>query len=555
MKRLLFVFLIFLLSFHAYNQVALEPTSNLSIYAFLDELASLKIISLNSAVQPYSRTFIGSCLDSAALYTSILSRRQQKELVFYRRAYALETHQPVDSRINIFRKSRSLSLALDPYGLVYRDTLLSMQIQPILGGQVFYNNNGNVVHRWYGASVIAYAGKHLGIYASLRDNWETQILTQPRYFTLQMGGNYKVKEGGRPGGDYSEMRGGISWAWKWGYIGLIKDQVIWGSGYHGSIILSGRTPTFPYIRLNLKPAAWVELNYIHGWLVSEVIDSSRSFITPQGTYRAVYRNKFLAANFITITPAKYVNISLGNSIIYSDMNIQPAFLIPLMFYKSIDHTLDHGIDNQNSQMFLDLSIRSVKHLHLYGSLFVDEWKTSRLFQKDQHNFVGGKAGFRLSGWPVHNFSLTAEYTRINPITYKHRIPSLTYASNQYNLGYYLGDNSDEWYLSASLKPVRGLDLSVSAWHARHGNEYVYDTGLDATTHPVLQNITWQNKSISLKARYEFLSNAYLFGEILFSKIQSFDVDGKSALYYLNLFTPKLFQGNQSTISGGFAFGF
>lgn len=555
MKRILYILLVFILPFHAYTQVALEPTSNLSIYDYLDELASLKIISLNSAVQPYSRTFIASCLDSAALHTSILSRRQQKELVFYRRAYAIETHQPVDSRINIFRNSRAFSLALDPYGLVYRDTLLSMQVQPILGGQVFFNGNGEVVHRWYGASMVAYAGKHLGIYASMRDNWETQILTQPRYFTLQMGGNYKVNEGGRPGGDYSEMRGGITWAWKWGYIGLIKDQVVWGSGYHGSIILSGRTPTFPYIRLNLKPAAWVELNYIHGWLVSEVIDSSRSYITPQGTYRAVFRNKYLASNFITVSPSHNVHISFGNSIVYSDMNVQPAFLIPLMFYKSIDHTIDHGIDNQNSQMFLDLSIRSVKHLHLYGSLFVDEWKTSRLFQKDQHNFVGGKAGFRLSGWPVHNLSLTAEYTCINPITYKHRIPSLTYASNQYNMGYYLGDNSDEWYISASLKPLRGLDLSISAWHARHGNEYVYDTGLDATTHPVLQNITWQNKSISLKARYEFLSNAYLFGEILFSNIQSFDVDGKSAQFYLNLYTPKFFQGNQSTITGGFTFGF
>jgi len=538
------------------SQVVPEHNSNTGIYAFIDELASLRVFSLNSSVQPYSRTLIASCLDSARAHRDRLNPRQQKELSFYCQAYALEmgtgNQQSIGHR-NL--NTGALRLSLRPYGITYRDSLFRFQLQPILGGQAFHNASGNVTHRWWGASMHATMGNHLAIYASLRDNWETEILAKPTYLTTRPGGNYKVHEGGRPGGDFSEMRGGITWAWKWGYIGLIKDHTTWGSGYHSPLILSGRTPSFAQIRLNLKPVRWAELNYIHGWLVSEVVDSSRSYITPQGSYRKVYRNKYLASNFITISPWRDVNFSFGNSIVYSDMDVQPAYLIPLMFYKSIDHTLNHNIDNQNSQMFFDLSIHRIRHLHLYGTFFVDEWKTSRIFHKNEHNFLAEKAGFRLSGWPFENLTLTAEYTRINPVVYKHRIPSLTYASNQFILGNYLGSNSDEIYTSLSYRPLRGLELSFSWWNARKGNDYDYVLGNEVATYPVLKDIIWQNRSWSFSTRYEFLPNAYLFAEYLHSNITAANADGYTAQYYLDLFTPVFYQGNRSTFSGGFCFGF
>jgi hypothetical protein len=537
------------------GQVVFEHTSNTGIYEFLDELASQKTLALNSAVKPYSRSFISSCLDTALVHTAELSTRQQKELRFYRSAFRLETGQYPTGKNNLLKKNKSAQIPLNLVALIYHDSLFRFQMQPILGGRLYLNDNGNLMHRWWGASMHAYIGNHLGMYASLRDNWETEMLAQPGYFTRHEGANYKVAQDGRKGGDYSEMRGGISWAWKWGYLALIKDHFSWGSGYNGSNILSGRTPSFAHIRLNIKPASWVELNYIHGWLVSEVIDSSRSYLTPQGKYRAVYRNKYLASNFITITPWKYLNFSFGNSIIYSDNTIQPAYLIPLMFYKSIDHTLSHGIENQNSQMFFDLSIRNIKHVHLYGSVFIDDWKTSRITSATEHNLVSWKGGLRLSNWPLPGLSLTTEYTRSNPVVYKHKIPDLTYASNRYNLGHYLGDNSEELYILLSYKPIRGLELSLSWMDAIHGNEYAYNSGNEATSYPVLKDITWHNRSLDMNARYQLFENAYVFGEILFSNITSADVDLNSSQYYLDLYTPAFFQGKQITLSGGFAFGF
>jgi hypothetical protein len=76
------------------------------------------------------------------------------------------------------------------------------------------------------------------------------------------------------GGDFSDSKGGISLYTWWGSIGLIKDNIVWGDSYNSSNIISGRAPSFPMLTLNLKPVRWLEFNYIHGWLVSNVIDSS-----------------------------------------------------------------------------------------------------------------------------------------------------------------------------------------------------------------------------------------------------------------------------------------
>ena len=97
-------------------------------------------------------------------------------------------------------------------------------------------------HRWGGLDAFAYIGKHWGLYANLRDNNETENISGPDYFTLREGGAYK-------GLDYSEMRGGITYSWKWGSFGIVKDHLEWGNNYHGAMILSDRAPSFAQIKL------------------------------------------------------------------------------------------------------------------------------------------------------------------------------------------------------------------------------------------------------------------------------------------------------------------
>ncbi len=76
---------------------------------------------------------------------------------------------------------------------------------------------------------------------------------------------------------------------------------------------------------------------------------------------------------------------------------------------------------------------------------MDEFSVSRIGDAERHNFTSFKGGLALTGWPVKDLFLAGEYTRTTPMTYKHRVPATTFATNLFNLGHYLSDNSEEYF--------------------------------------------------------------------------------------------------------------
>jgi len=547
-----------------------EHISYTRIYDYLDELATDGIIELNSVAKPYSRSFIAEKLLEAQTHKD-LNKRQLEELRFFLNEFALEQDKLPDSKLNLI-KNEQLNVAFIQPAFNYRDAMFRARITPLLGMDISYNGNGTLTKRWYGVDFQSMIGKNLSVYGSLRDiQVAGPLLARPTYLNDFPGYEYKESS---LGGDFSDSRGGIKYSWNWGSIGLVKDNIVWGDNYHGSNILSGRTPSFPMLTLHLKPAKWFEMQYFHGWLVSNVIDSTRFYLDNQDVKQYRMTNKFIAANLFTFTPVKNLNLSIGNSIIYAEADVQPAYFIPIAFYKSIDHTLTKGLglENQNSQVFLNFSSRNIKHLHLFTSVYADEISWSRFLPSSkERNPISYKIGAELSNFPVENLALIAEYTNTNIINYKHSIPALTWASNGYNLGSYLGDNSAEIYLAMRYKPLRGLDLSLSLTDAKHGNEYIYlrrdAQGVDAISkiisQPSLGDITWSNNSLAFNAQYEIINNAYAIINVVYSDIKGYNLTStpiagevrKTAQGYLDLFTPAYLQGKNTTITIGFSFGF
>jgi len=567
MKQTLITVIFTLAMLSTYAQDIPEHISYTRIYDYLDELATDGLIDLNSVAKPYSRTFIAGKLLEAQTQKKQLNKRQQDDITFFLNEFALEQDKLPDTKLNL-AKNDQLTLAFVQPAFTYRDTLFRARITPILGMHITGNKNGTLIKRWYGADLQTMIGKHLSIYGSLRDiSVDGPLLARPTYLNDYPGYEYKESTAG---GDFSDSRGGIKYSWNWGSIGLVKDNVIWGDNYHGSNILSGRTPSFPMLTLHLKPAKWFEMQYLHGWLVSNVIDSTRYYMDNLGGKHFRMSNKFISANMFTFTPVRNLNLSIGNSIIYAEENDNPAYYIPIAFYKSIDHTLTKGLnlENQNSQVFMNISSRNIKHLHLFTSIYSDEISWSRFLPSSKEkNPVSVKVGASLSNFPIENLSVTGEYTRTNIINYKHSIPAITWANNGYNLGSYLDDNSQEIYLALKYKPIRGLDLSLSYVDAKHGNEYNYVRDGHAIeniiSQPVLGEITWSNKTVGFNAQYEVTNNAYAIINVTYSDIRGYDLSStpiigevrETAQGYLNLFTPAYLQGKNTTVTVGFSFGF
>lgn len=575
------------------------------VYSLIDELVGDQIIDMSTVVKPYSRVIIAQKLQEAQQKDSLLNKRQREEIKFYLNDLALECDTIPTNWVQWSdKKTFNLSLAQPSFHYLSPKKNFKLRITPILGMDLIVNRKGMLMNRWYGAELQATIVNHVSVWGSIRDQsyngklglkdayFHTDAdkmygarIAQPGFLNPLPGKQYKEAN---YGGDYSDVRAGISaYSW-WGSIGIVKDNIQWGYSPVSSNIISGKAPSVPMITLNLRPVWWFEMNYYHAWLVSNVADSTAYYIEQTKTDQTVrqYRqaNKFMAANLFTFRPVHHLDISFGNSIIYAERGVQAAYFLPIAFYKSLDHLLTKGTgtQNQNSQVFFLLSTRNLKHLHVYGSVYLDEFKFARLKKSNpQHNPVSYQVGLNLTNWPLKNLSLKAEFTRTNIACYSQSIPQLDYTSNSYLMGNYMGDNAQNIYAALEYKPVRGLFFRLSYTHDTKYNKFDYirrEIGNIISQKPFNEKI-YQNQVVAFNAVYEIFNNCFAHIDVTWNNAQAFaptsagidgedrgyDVNGNlltgdnmlsgEALqtYYLNKFCPVYYQGKNLTFTAGLTF--
>ena len=462
----------------------------------------------------------------------------------------------------------------------YADEWFECKINPILGMDLTMNGRGMVMHRWYGAEIRADIVDHVAVWGSIRDHSYSgehlsdeyfptaghkaagAYLSRPGFMNTLMGGAYHAMSYGM---DYADVRAGIkAYTW-WGSIGLVKESVQWGDSYHSANILSGRAPSFPMLELKLKPCIWFRLDYIHGWLASGVVDSTRYYVgnpDVEGSQERYYNPaaKYLASNMLTFTPVRGLDLSVGSSVVYGNQNLFAAMSLPISFFNAIDYQM--ASSNDNSQIFLNISSRNLKYTHFYASVFVDEFSLSRWREaSNEFNFFGWKVGARLSNWPVKDLAVGVEYTQTNPGTYEHLYDVLKYTSNGYGLGHYLGDNAREVVAKVVYKPVRGLTLDLSYVGAWKYNELVYGYGTTFITRKPYEDVVWRNDEVKLHAVYEVVNNAYAFVDVGWNNARGFNVESDNlgaeirldADGYLKRYTPAFYRGENWTVKMGFSF--
>lgn len=582
------------------------PLTQTRLYDFIDELLTDGIVVRQTAVRPYTRKQIADMLVEAQAADTLLNRRQQKDLAFYLNEFALERDTMVDNHVQYTDHSTyNLSLADPQFSYRKADSMFKMRLRPILGADVMANKKGVLLQRWWGAELQMDIANHLSIWGSLRDNsWSGDWLNKEYYpddnarmrgarihygasgvqpaLTPLAGVQYKEAN---YGGDFSDSKGGISlYSW-WGSIGIQRENIRWGDAYHSSNILSGRAPAVPMISLQLTPCEWFQFDYFHAWLVSNVIDTSYYYLehsTKPGTPITNYRpmNKFMAANMFTFTPVKQLSFSLGNSIVYAERNVEAAYFIPIAFYKSLDHLLTKGIasQNQNSQAFASLSVRPVDHLQIYGSFYLDEFALKRLKPSNkENNPISYLVGFHWGGWPVKGLSLKGEFMRSYIACYTHSIDALTWASNSYNLGHYMGDNAQSIYAELAYRPARGLLVKMSYTNDTKYNSYAYlriyrgtdgvirDGGIAETiSQKPFDKVIFRNDVLRWDGVYEVHPNMYMTLTLEYNHARGFDntktdviksEDIGNAQYYLDKYMPLYQQGKNFTVSAAFSFGF
>ncbi len=570
MKRLLSIAIFFIIAEVTIGQAVYEPVINNPIYELLDELAALKVITINSAVKPYSRAFIANKLTQALENAQKLNKRQLDEVRFYLKDYSFEaglsnnlingmqdagyrmqdTGYRMQDTVSAARNAASCILHLasfniNPLSFRLNTAPFKLSVSPWLGTRFMLNENGSFTEVSAGGEAYGYLAKHIGYYFNGKYVHQSESLVNPVMLTMEEGKSWNYNSDGSVYN--TEWRGGLSVGWNWGDFGIYKDRPIWGNANHGSNIMSGHAPSFPYIQLHLKPAKWIEFYSMTGFLQSNVVDSSRSSFTP-GQEQIKFRKKYFSANFFTVTPWKGLDISLGNSIFWSDV-FRVGYLIPFNLYKSLDETLrgSNGFisninTNDDGHLFVDISSRNIKHLNLYLGLWIDELQVARFFKTNQHNLLSWKIGFSLYDLPVKNLSLTVEGITTRPGTYEEYVPAHLYANDDYSFGNYLRGDAWEIYVSLDYRPIRGMKISASYNLAQRGG-FVYMKD-DFVTYPLSQNLIFNQTTIGVNATYIITTNVQVNVAYTYNQ-HAGDVR----------FVPGIMGGNTNSLSVGVCLGF
>ena len=466
------VFLLFLLGFPLFNNATAQTTyedPHRSVYGFLSRLSAKGIADFSDHITPVSRKHIAEQLISIRPRLDELHPVEREEYDFYLREYGFDS--PDTSSLGFQYAGKDYAGRYRLFS--YHSDLFSLALDPVLALSYSSRNEKDFHSRRNGFTFIGMLGKHIGFSFSFSDNMEKGSgRDRFRRFTSEPG--IVTTKYDSSSFEFSDIRASLTYDWSWGSITAAKDYFTWGYGESGKLVMSDKAPTFPYIRLDISPAPWLQFNYIHAWLSSSVLDSSRFYPTTiDYKKREVYHKKYLASHTITVTPIKGLSIFAGESVVYSD-ELELAYLIPVMFFRAADHFLsdENNSAGSNAQLFAGISSRNhLPNTHLYSSLFIDELSIAGLTDETKRrNQIGYSFGGSVYDLAGSRTSVTLEYTRLLPYAYSHYISTTDYESNNYPLGDWIGQNADRIYASVAFYPLRGLQAKGYYQYIRKGGE-------------------------------------------------------------------------------------
>lgn len=409
-----------------------------------------------------------------------------------------------NSRNFLSLESRELRFFFDP--IFYRDGLFNDTDTLARQDRVFQNTGG---FTFWGT-----LGRHLGFYLNSRDTKEhgtrayptSSRIAWPRFGFARGYGTHVY---------HDETIAYLHFTLPHVAVEFGKNLNRWGPGYTGALALNDYATS--YDQLKISAQFWrAKFTYLHASLRQHPPVLVSSYLS-NGVERQIFAQKYLASHRLEIAPASWLNVGVHETVIYGERGVELAYLNPLMFYRSAEHFLG---DRDNATMGLDVEVRPVHGVRVYGEWFVDDFSVARLGENWYGNKVAWLAGFHLTnplGLPRSDWR--AEYVRIEPYVYSHTFPINVYENYDTILGHPAGPNADLLYGEWLFWGSRHWQLLFSAERYRHGaNPVERNVGgeverpfhvNDNQTVYFLDGIRERRTTLRFEARYEVLRNLKL----------------------------------------------
>jgi len=505
---ILFVVVIVFNTNHLQAQVYTHQTT---VIEYLERMAQKGFVELNDLVKPIDRSQVYQLLNQLQSNKN-LTKIEKEELQFFLSYYSFDdlTKNNILKTTTVF-KDFNKSIFNEPHLLKYTDPNFRIMLDP-LGEFNFQSAKSTTTIISSGFQMMGYAGKRISFQLSVRDVNEQGAYDSIRMDNTLVGFNRRQTTS-KNLLSYNQFNTNISYRFNKGMITVGQDQNVLGYGKTGNLVLSAKSPSYPFFRLQYQPTKWMSINYMHAWLQSGVIDSAKTYGTGNTVYggvREVFVPKFYAIHFVEIKPMKGLSVHFGESIVYTDQ-LEPAYLMPLSFFKAFDNNKfnDKITTGANGQFFIGVSSRNqIPKTHLYAQLFIDEIRTSSIFStSNSRNQIAYQLGASVTDLGVPYLTLTAEINKVYPFVYRNFLPAQNYSNSNFPLGDWMGANADRFEFIANYHPKARLNLKAYYLHMAKGGAGTVEQQYFLTPSPIYGfDPQYKRDQISFEGSYEIINN-------------------------------------------------
>jgi hypothetical protein len=242
----------------------------------------------------------------------------------------------------------------------------------------------------------------------------------------------------------------------WLELQIGQDNLRWGPGYHGALLVSENPISMDMIKLQ---AVYKHITFSAFTAILEDLD-------PQ------INTKYMSGHRIEGYFWNRFGLGLSEVVVYGN-RFEPGYLNPVTIYLINEVNISRGDSRaigsgDNVLISVDSRLRLTDNLELYGELMVDDGNPAAEFHNWDTKF-GLLGGFYMTDpLGISDTDLHAEYAFINQYAYTHENPVNVYKHFNSVIGHFIGSDADDLWVELRHRFTDKLESKLTYELERHG---------------------------------------------------------------------------------------
>lgn len=242
----------------------------------------------------------------------------------------------------------------------------------------------------------------------------------------------------------------------WFELQLGQDNLQWGPGYHGNLLISPNPIAIDMLKLQTTYKT-TTFTAFTGILEDNAEDINEKYISGH-RLEGYYWDR--------------IGFGLSEVVVYGN-RFEPGYLNPINIYLINEQTIsraDGRVPGSGDNLFLsaDIRVRLIDNFEIYGELMVDDGNPISVFKHWDTKFgiLGGiyiTDPFGLSDTDFH-----VEYAFINQYAYTHVTPVNVYKHFTTPIGHHIGSDADNLWIELRRRFTDKLETVFGYELERHG---------------------------------------------------------------------------------------